>query len=245
MKKFLAHSALALTLASPQAQAQNSQYAEVKNFIHTPESATGMLASKVNWQVHGLCNFSRVEIEALVYNVTAKHCLIGYANGNFAYDIIWLQSITDFYKKLGLSQIQYESLIWIPKAVKPSSYNIITLGKKPLTIVGCFPDVEKSRMVCYSITGVPYINRMWMAVLQISLKDQQRILAYDSSRMRTRIQGMSWAPVLDPEGNVFWVLAMNTNTWDTIQSLTQASQIMIEPIRDLEWKLLISTRRIN
>lgn len=47
MKKFLAHTALALSIASPHVAAQNPQYAEVKNFKHTPESATGMLASKI------------------------------------------------------------------------------------------------------------------------------------------------------------------------------------------------------
>ncbi len=209
-----------------------SDIARVESIVHTPESGTSILQSRIQRGVHWLCNYSRVEIERIIYNVTAKHCMV-WAN-KFAYDIVAIQNFTEFYRSRWLSHIEYHAPTGVPWVRGVSPYTPQDIIGKELTVVGCFPDSTKQRMFCYKIIGSPYVSRDGHAVLYITETDQERILSHDSTRRRQVIAGMSGSPVFDHQWRLFWVLSMNAirNT-----STDGRNAIIIEPIRKPSWAL--------
>jgi hypothetical protein len=170
--------------------------------------------------------------------------MIWFSDGWDRYDIVAIKNFTEFYKDLRmrsirrLAEVEYRTLSGIPKTTSISRYSPKDIIGKELSVVGCFPDTTKNRMVCYKITGKPYIDTIGLAVLPISIADQNRILSHDSTGSRTRIAWMSWAPVFDEYGDLFGVLSMNTNQWDATQTRHGSSLVMIEPIRTWDGKLV-------
>ena len=216
--------------------------AKLENFVHWPESGTGILQSKIQGEALGLCNYSRVEIAAVTYNVTAGHCMIWFPKW-WLYDIVAIQNFTNFYREMGHSSISYHSLTEQPSVRRISEYSADTIWNKPLTAVGCFTDTPTERMFCYKIEWIPYVRMDGLVILFITNSDHERILSKDSQSRRTRIQSMSWWPVFDAEWKLFWVVSMNTNKYEGLQRKYGHSFIYIEPIRGFDGRIIPRLRR--
>jgi hypothetical protein len=235
MKHLFSGVAIGIALTTTPAISENIPVPEarVEAFAHTPSSRTAPLISYINWQLNGICNFARVEIEQVVYNSTAKHCME--AIDTIYTDAVLIENITALYKRNWFSEITYTAPSWLPRTVPLSKYTPNTIVWKELTIESCFPDKEV--MYCYKIIWTPYMIGD-MAFLFISVADQARILSKDSKGRRTRIQGMSGGPAFGPDWGIFGNISMNNNRWDRFQRRYGSSFIAIQSIRDANWKIL-------
>jgi len=177
-----------------------SSYAEVNKI--KPGNNNYFWNIKVTNRISGeswICNFSKLNYNWKTYNVTAKHCI----------EISEKLSGKDIYisNKLSNNKIKVKSSDK-PKHFKNISfYSDKEIIGKNLTIQWCIPS-KNNKSYCYEIIW-EVIDKIDWIVFIIVEKSQ-----IDKTINKTDLRGLSWAPVLDDQWNLYWVA-----TWTIEESI--------------------------